>query len=110
MSWLVTGGAGDIGLHVVRGPPSAREDVVVLDDLSTGREKLLTVPLTEGDVGDEALLDRVMTEHDIQGVVHLAARKQVAESVARPVHYYRENVAKLITLLDAMDRHGVGVL
>ncbi len=105
MTWLVTGGAGYIGLHVVRALRQT-DEVVVLDDLSSGRGDLVGVPLVVGDVGDADVLDRVFGEHDIAGVVHLAAKKQVAESVAAPLLYYRENVAKLIPLLEAMGRAG----
>ncbi|MGY1716363.1 UDP-glucose 4-epimerase GalE [Geodermatophilus sp. SYSU D01106] len=110
MTWLVTGGAGYIGLHVVRALREAGDDVVVLDDLSTGRAHLLDVPLVRGDVGDPEVLDRVFTRYDVHGVVHMAAKKQVGESVARPTLYYRENVGGLTTLLDAMQRHDTGVL
>lgn len=110
MTWLVTGGAGYIGLHVVRALQADGEDVVVLDDLSSGRAELLSAPLVRGDVGDAAVLDAVMSEHDVHGVVHLAAKKSVSESVADPLRYYRENVAGLVVLLEAMARHGVGVL
>ena len=110
VTWLVTGGAGYIGLHVVRALQASGEDVLVLDDLSTGRASLLTAPLVVGDVGDRALLDRVLAGGAVHGVVHLAARKQVAESVADPLRYYRENVGALTTLLEAMREHGVGTL
>jgi UDP-glucose 4-epimerase len=107
MTWLVTGGAGYIGLHVVRALTAAGEPVVVLDDLSSGRGELLEVPLVVADVGDAAALDHTMREHDVAGVIHLAARKRVAESVADPLLYYRRNVGDLVTLLDAMSRHEV---
>ncbi len=110
MTWLVTGGAGYIGLHVVRALRQQGDDVVVLDDLSTGRAELLDVPLVRGDVNDPRALDRALTDHDVRGVVHMAAKKQVGESVARPTLYYRENVGGLTTLLEAMERHGVDLL
>ncbi len=110
MTWLVTGGAGYIGLHVVRALTGRGADVVVLDDLSTGRAGLVEAPLVEGDVGDAALLDRVLAGHRVEGVVHLAAKKQVGESVENPLLYYRENVTKLATLLEAMRRHEVPTL
>jgi UDP-glucose 4-epimerase len=110
MTWLVTGGAGYIGLHVVAALRAAGHEVVVLDDLSTGRGHLLDVPLVRGDVHDAALLDATMKEHGVRGVIHLAAKKQVGESVERPLHYYRENVDGLLTLLEVMRDNAVDLL
>ena len=110
MTWLVTGGAGYIGLHVVRALREAGDDVLVLDDLSNGRPELVEAPLVPGDVGDAPLLDRLFRENEVRGVVHLAARKRVGESVADPLLYYRENVTKLVPLLEAMCRAGVGTM
>jgi UDP-glucose 4-epimerase len=110
MSWLVTGGAGYIGRHVVRSLQAAGEDVVVLDDLSTGRRETVSAPLVQADVGDRAALDALFRHHPVRGVVHLAADKQVAESVADPLRYYRGNVGHLVTLLEAMRDHAVGIL
>ncbi|MET8948412.1 UDP-glucose 4-epimerase GalE [Streptomyces sp. NPDC004542] len=109
MTWLITGGAGYIGAHVVRVMTGTGERVVVLDDLSAGVPARLPtgVPLVEGCVTDRGLLERVLAEHAVTGVVHLAARKQVAESVARPAHYYRENLGGLATLLEAVAAAGV---
>ncbi|MFI5684122.1 UDP-glucose 4-epimerase GalE [Streptomyces sp. NPDC051636] len=109
MTWLITGGAGYIGAHVARAMTGAGERVVALDDLSAGVPARLPadVPLVEGCVTDRDLLGRVFAEHAVTGVVHLAARKQVAESVARPTRYYRENVGGLATLLEAVAEAGV---
>ncbi|MER7918812.1 MULTISPECIES: UDP-glucose 4-epimerase GalE [unclassified Streptomyces] len=104
MTWLITGGAGYIGAHVARAMTGAGEKVVVLDDLSAAVPARLPsdVPLVTGSTLDGPRLREVLTEHGVTGVVHLAARKQVAESVAEPTRYYRENVGGLATLLDAM--------
>jgi UDP-glucose 4-epimerase len=110
MTWLVTGGAGYIGLHVVSALRRSGHDAVVLDDLSTGRGHLVDVPLVRGSVHDAELLATTMRQHGIRGVVHLAAKKQVGESVERPLHYYRENVDGLVTLLEVMRDTGVDVL
>jgi UDP-glucose 4-epimerase len=112
MSWLVTGGAGYIGAHVVRVMAENGEDVVVLDDLSTGSADRLPsgVELVVGSVLDGPLLERVLREHSVTGVVHIAAKKQVGESVEKPLHYYRENVTGLQTLLEAMTATGVARL
>ncbi|MER7798873.1 UDP-glucose 4-epimerase GalE [Streptomyces parvulus] len=109
MSWLVTGGAGYIGAHVVRALADGGERVVVFDDLSTGSADRVPdgVPLVVGSVLDEALLEGVIRDHAVTGVVHIAGKKQVAESVERPLHYYRENVTGLATLLEAMVSAGV---
>jgi UDP-glucose 4-epimerase len=110
MTWLITGGAGYIGAHVVRAMTGAGEHVVALDDLSAGFPARLPadVPLVEGSTLDGDLLKRVFAEYGVTGVVHLAARKQVAESVAQPTRYYRENVGGLATLLEAVAEAGVG--
>ncbi|WP_122620136.1 UDP-glucose 4-epimerase GalE, partial [Streptomyces sp. Tu 4128] len=112
MSWLVTGGAGYIGAHVVRALVGGGEHVVVYDDLSTGSTDRVPdgVPLVVGSVLDGALLEGAIRDHAVTGVVHIAGKKQVAESVERPLHYYRENVTGLATLLEAMTATGVGRL
>ncbi|MFF3844841.1 UDP-glucose 4-epimerase GalE [Streptomyces sp. NPDC002328] len=104
MTWLITGGAGYIGAHVVRAMTEAGERAVVYDDLSTGIAERVPsgVPLVAGSTLDGPLLARALAEHEITGVVHLAAKKQVGESVDRPLHYYRENVEGLRVLLDAV--------
>jgi UDP-glucose 4-epimerase len=109
MTWLITGGAGYIGAHVARAMTDAGERALVLDDLSAGVPARLPagVPLVEGSSLDADLLKRLCAEHAVTGVVHLAARKQVAESVARPTHYYQENVGGLATLLEAVAEAGI---
>lgn len=109
MTWLVTGGAGYIGSHVVRALLEAGEDVAVLDDLSTGSKDRVPagVHLELGSVRDRAALDRVFAGHQIAGVVHIAAKKQVGESVSRPLWYYEENVEGLRVLLEATVGAGV---
>ncbi|MGN9758506.1 UDP-glucose 4-epimerase GalE [Streptomyces sp. SD31] len=109
MTWLITGGAGYIGAHVARAMTHAGERVLVLDDLSAGFPQRLPsdVALVEGSSLDGDLLKRVLAEHAVTGVVHLAARKQVGESVAQPTRYYRENVGGLATLLEAVAEAGV---
>ncbi|MEU6093563.1 UDP-glucose 4-epimerase GalE [Streptomyces sp. NPDC047079] len=109
MSWLVTGGAGYIGAHVVRALMRGGESVVVYDDLSTGNADRVPAgaPLVVGSVLDADKLAQSIRDHDVTGVVHIAAKKQVGESVNRPLHYYRENVTGLQTLLDVMTAAGV---
>ncbi|UPZ27834.1 UDP-glucose 4-epimerase GalE [Streptomyces sp. LRE541] len=109
MTWLITGGAGYIGAHVARAMAEAGERVLVLDDLSAGVPARLPdgIPLVQGSSLDGELLKRVLAEHAVTGVVHLAARKQVGESVAQPTRYYQENVGGLATLLGAVAGAGV---
>src|SRR3712207_5747392 len=108
MTWLVTGGAGYIGAHVVAAMRDDGRDVVVVDDLTSGDpSRIEGVPLVVGSVLDQPLLERTMREHAVTGVVHIAAKKQVEESVRRPLFYYRENVEGLRTLLEAATAGGV---
>ncbi|WP_042364998.1 UDP-glucose 4-epimerase GalE [Streptacidiphilus neutrinimicus] len=109
MTWLVTGGAGYIGAHVVRAMVEAGHGVVVLDDLSTGDPTRLPagVPLIQGSTLDQPLLASVLREHDVTGVLHIAAKKQVGESVEKPLWYYRENVEGLRVVLEAAAEAGV---
>ncbi|MFF4588927.1 UDP-glucose 4-epimerase GalE [Streptomyces sp. NPDC001388] len=104
MTWLITGGAGYIGAHVVRAMTRAGERAVVYDDLSTGIAARVPagVPLVVGSTLDAERVARALAEHAVTGVVHLAAKKQVGESVERPLHYYRENVEGLRVLLEAV--------
>ncbi|GAA3786810.1 UDP-glucose 4-epimerase GalE [Streptomyces phyllanthi] len=109
MTWLITGGAGFIGAHVVRAMLEAGEQVAVYDDLSTGDPGRIPegVPFVKGSTLDGELLRRTLTDLRIEGIVHLAAKKQVAESVERPLYYYRQNVHGLQTLLEAAAETGV---
>ncbi|MET9605374.1 UDP-glucose 4-epimerase GalE [Streptomyces sp. NPDC006512] len=109
MTFLITGGAGYIGAHVVRAMLRAGEEVVVLDDLSTGNEDRVPegVGLVVGSVLDRLVLDDTLRRHHITGVVHLAGKKQVGESVEKPLYYYRENVQGLTVLLEAVAEAGI---
>ncbi len=109
MAWLLTGGAGYIGAHVGRALVSEGFEVVVLDDLSTGQAHRVPrdVPLVRASVTDTDAVRTALSEHRITGVVHLAAKKAVEESVRMPLHYYEENVGGLRSLLQAMQDTGV---
>ncbi|MEV2215282.1 UDP-glucose 4-epimerase GalE [Streptomyces sp. NPDC050997] len=104
MTWLITGGAGYIGAHVVRAMTEAGEQTVVYDDLSTGIADRVPqdVPLVTGSTLDAERVARTLADHEVTGVVHLAGKKQVGESVDRPLHYYRENIEGLRVLLEAV--------
>jgi len=105
---LVTGGAGYIGSHVARQLAEAGENVVVLDDLSTGfRQAVLYGELVVGNTGDEACLDRLFSRFDIDTVMHFAAHTIVPESVANPLKYYRNNTAASRTLLEKCQANDV---
>ncbi len=110
MSWMVTGGAGYIGAHVVRALAAAGLDVVVVDDLSSGHASFVPddVSLHRGTVLDTELLTRVLKWHHVTGVVHLAGFKYAGVSVKRPLHTYEQNVEGTRRLLLAMHRAGVG--
>jgi UDP-glucose 4-epimerase len=109
MSWLVTGGAGYIGAHVVRALVRAGVHVVVLDDLSTGLRNRVSdeVPFVHADVLDRPRLEAALREHGVRGVIHLAGKKSLPESVERPLYYYEQNVGGCASLLTAMRAAGV---
>ncbi|TVL93043.1 UDP-glucose 4-epimerase GalE [Streptomyces sp. SAJ15] len=109
MTWLITGGAGYIGAHVVGVMAEAGERVAVLDNLSSGLADRLPrdVPLVHGSVLDRELVRRTLAELGVTGVVHLAALKQVGESVEQPLRYYHENVHGLTVLLEEAVAAGV---
>ena len=105
---LVTGGAGYIGSHVVRQLGNAGENVVTLDNLSTGFKEAVTAgELVVGDVGDPALLERLFAEHKIDTLMHFAASTVVPESVADPLKYYGNNTGNSRMLFEHAHRHGV---
>ena len=108
MSWLVTGGAGYIGTHVVRALHAAGMDPVVLDDFSTGIESFVVgAPLVRGSVLDTSLVTSALVEHGVEGVIHCAGYKFAGESVKYPLHTYRQNVEGTRSLLEAMAVAGV---
>ncbi|AWN36351.1 UDP-glucose 4-epimerase GalE [Methylobacterium radiodurans] len=109
MTVLVTGGAGYIGSHMVLALVDAGQDVVVLDDLSTGFDWLLPpeVTLVRGDVADADLVARTIREHGCDALAHFAARIVVPDSVADPLGYYLANTVKTRALIETAVRSGI---
>ena len=108
MSWLVTGGSGYIGAHVVDALSARGEQSVVLDDFSTGEQgRTGDAVVVEGSILDQDLVRSTIKDNNVRGIIHIAAKKQVGESVADPLKYYRENVAGTIGLLQAAVDTGV---
>ena len=108
MSWLVTGGSGYIGAHVVDALSARGEQSVVLDDFSTGEKgRTGDAVVVEGSILDLELVRRTIKDNAVRGIIHIAAKKQVGESVADPLKYYRENVVGTIGLLQAAVDTGV---
>jgi len=106
---LVTGGAGYIGSHTVLALRDAGLAVVVVDDLSTGSERLVprSAPLEIGDIRDGAFLSNVIRKHRCSAAIHLAAKIAVEESVRKPLDYWSVNLEGTRTLLDALQRNKV---
>ena len=111
-TWLLTGGAGYIGAHVSRALLDSGREVVVLDDLSTGLRSRIPegAAFVEASVLDTDAVRAALTSYDVSGVIHLAAKKAVGESVEQPLLYFRENVGGMVSLLEAMSQAGVGSL
>jgi UDP-glucose 4-epimerase len=109
MTWLVTGGAGYIGAHVVRALIEAGLDTVVVDDLSSGHESFVPeiVPFVRGSILDHNLLVKTFAEHNVTGVIHVAGYKYAGVSVQRPLHTYEQNVTGTAVLLAAMQESGI---
>ncbi len=105
---LVVGGAGYIGSHMVNELLKAGYGTITLDNLSKGHRDLIPGgDFVEGDLADVALLDEIFASNEIAAVMHFAAFSLVGESVAKPLDYYRNNVAATMELVDAMVRHDV---
>jgi UDP-glucose 4-epimerase len=107
-SILVTGGAGYIGSHIVRQLGEADENVVVLDNLSTGFRSAVTHgDLVVGDTGDKRLVEKVLQDYNVDTIMHFAAHIKVPESVANPLKYYRNNTCSSRNLLECAANAGV---
>lgn len=104
MSWLVTGGAGYIGAHIVRALSDAGLQPIVIDDLSTGFRSFIPggVPFVQASILDAGALMRTINDHAVTGVIHVAGFKYAGVSVQRPLHTYEQNVTGTSTLLGVM--------
>ena len=109
MTVLVTGGAGYIGSHMVCALVDRGEDVVVLDNLSTGFRWAVSpgAHLVEGDIGDQDLVAGIIAQHDVTGVIHFAGSIVVPESVADPLGYYHNNTVKSRALMETCVQNNV---
>jgi UDP-glucose 4-epimerase len=111
MSVLVTGGAGYIGSHVARLLTEAGTEVIVVDDLSTGKESrisgLISYRIDLSDASAPTSLEQLMKKHQVDSVIHLAALKQVGESVENPEEYFNKNLGGQANLLLAMKAAGI---
>jgi len=109
MTVLITGGAGYIGSHMVLDLLARGETPVVLDDLSTGFEWLLptTVPLIRGDMADQALIRKIIDDHNIDTIAHFAAKIVVPDSVSDPLGYYESNTVKARSLIESAVKNGL---
>lgn len=108
-TWLVTGGAGYIGAHVVRAFQAEGITPVVIDDLSSGHREFVPegVEFVEGSILDTDLVAETLTRTGCAGVMHIAGFKYAGVSVERPLHTYAQNVTGTVSVLDAMARAGV---
>lgn len=116
MKTLLTGGAGYIGTHTAIELLHSGHEVVIYDNFSNSHpeairriEKIMgcQIPVIEGDVRDQAALERTFQHYSIDNVVHFAGKKAVGESVARPIDYFDNNVNGTLTLLRAMQSQGI---
>ncbi|MGJ3192888.1 UDP-glucose 4-epimerase GalE [Paenarthrobacter sp. FR1] len=109
MAWLVTGGAGYIGSHVAQALMDDGQDVVVIDDLSSGKRGFVQegAAFEQGSLLDTEFLKEVFERHDVAGVIHLAGFKYAGVSVEWPLHTYFQNVTGTGNLLAAMEAASV---
>ena len=105
---LVTGAAGYIGSVITERLAARGDTPVALDDFSQGHWEALApgVDVVQADLRDGHAVEQVFARYPIEAVMHMAAVSLVGDSVRQPVRYYQQNVANLLPLLDAMQRHG----
>ena len=108
MAILVTGGAGYIGSATVEDLHKKGEKVVVLDNLVYGHRQSVAegIPFYEGEIGDQALVERIVREHSVEACIHFSAFAYVGESVTEPQKYYENNFVQTLRLLDVLIKTG----
>lgn len=113
---LVTGGLGFIGSHVVVELIESGYDVLIVDDLSNSQITVLDgleaitgrrLPFIKGDLSDPEVTHSLFATHDIDAIIHFAAKKAVGESVEKPLLYYKVNIGSLVNLLEGMKKRGI---
>ncbi|GEO69798.1 UDP-glucose 4-epimerase GalE [Levilactobacillus acidifarinae] len=109
MTVLVLGGAGYIGSHAVDRLVEKGYDVAVVDNLVTGHRAAVNpkARFYQGDVRDQDFLNDVFDKEDIEGVIHFAAFSVVPESMKKPLKYFDNNTAGMVSLLEVMNKHNV---
>ena len=111
MVYLVTGGAGFIGSHITEELIRRGEDVVILDNMYSGRQVNLEANpkavFVEGSIMDTEVLDSICTEYNIEGIFHLAAVASVQKSIENPALVHEVNVTGTLNVLEAARKHGV---
>jgi UDP-glucose 4-epimerase len=109
MTVLITGGAGYIGSHMVLELLDAGEQIVVIDNLSTGFQEAVPkgVPLVIGDTGDQALVSRLIRDYAVKAIIHFAASLIIPDSVRDPLAYYRNNTVNSRALIECAVHGGV---
>src|SRR5262245_21317213 len=109
MTVMITGGAGYIGSHTVHEFFDADEDVIVLDDLSTGFATSLphAAKLVTGNVGDQSLVASLIRAHNVEAIIHFAGSIVLPESVSTPLAYYQTNTGNSRSLLETAVTSGV---
>ena len=109
MSVLLTGGAGYIGVHMALDLLSAGEQVVVVDDLSTGFGWALPPEANQiiGDYGDITILSDILLQYKIDTIIHFAAKTIVPKSITNPVGFYETNSIKSFSLLNQAKKFNI---
>ena len=108
MTILVTGGAGYIGSHAVRLLVERGRDVVVLDSMEFGhRTAVGNAPLVEADIADDEAVRKLVSQFDVDAVMHFGGYKAAGESMEQPGRYFHNNVSKSASLVESLSRAGV---